>query len=70
METKEKVRASQQLHGTRKGIERQPATIGDYERHAATKVESHRHATMLWYLRDSQRQPYNIGDSERLVVTP
>ena len=50
----------QQLHETGREGERQPATIGDSERHAATTCDQ----------RDSKRQPAGMGDSDRHVATP
>ena len=49
-----------QLHGTGRDSERQPATIGDRDRHAETP----------WDRRDIKRQSANIGDSERHAATP
>ena len=54
------MRDIQQLHGTRRDSERQPATIG----------ESRRHAAHLWERRESERQLETIGDIERHAATP
>ena len=54
------VRELQQLYGTGRDSERQPATIGNSERYAGTTYD--------W--RDSERQPATIEDSKRHAATP
>ena len=50
----------QQLHGTRRDSEGQPATTRGSDRHVATPCEG----------RDSERELAKIGDSERHEETP
>ena len=45
----------QQLHGTGRDSDRQPATMRDNERHVGTP----------WDRRDSERQPATTKDNER-----
>ena len=54
------MRDMQQLRGTRKESGRQPAKMGDSDRHAVTPCD--------W--RDSERQPATIQDDERHTAIP
>ena len=61
----ETARDMQQLHGSRKGSNRQPATIGDSERHAATPWDQRNSEGQPTTIEANERQPATTGESER-----
>ena len=59
----------QQLHGTKRDSERQPITMGDNERNAATLSFQRYSEEQQAPIGDSEREPATMGDSERHVDT-
>ena len=64
------MRDIQQLHDTGRDSERQPETVEDSGRHAATLWDRRDSERQLASTGDNMRQTANIGDSDRHAETP